>query len=51
VARCHAGLAAVAIRRGHCGSARQHFQMATAMYREMGMTFWLQKAEAQMDPT
>jgi tetratricopeptide (TPR) repeat protein len=51
VARCHAGLAAVCTRRGNSRAAKQHFRTATAMYREMRMTYWLQKAEARMDPT
>jgi hypothetical protein len=28
--------------------AREHLATATAMYREMGMTYWLTKAEAEM---
>jgi hypothetical protein len=27
---------------------RAHLATATTMYREMGMTFWLEKAEAEM---
>jgi hypothetical protein len=26
--------------------AQEHLTTATAMYREMGMTYWLEKAEA-----
>jgi hypothetical protein len=28
--------------------AREQLTTATAMYREMGMTFWLEKAEAEL---
>jgi hypothetical protein len=28
--------------------ARQHLATATTMYREMGMTYWLEKAEAEV---
>jgi tetratricopeptide (TPR) repeat protein len=28
--------------------AREHLATATAMYREMGMTYWLEQAEAEM---
>ena len=28
--------------------AQEHFTTATTMYREMGMTYWLEKAEAEM---
>jgi hypothetical protein len=27
--------------------AQEHFATATTMYREMGMTYWLEKAEAE----
>jgi hypothetical protein len=27
--------------------AREHLATAMAMYREMGMTYWLEKAEAE----
>jgi hypothetical protein len=28
--------------------AQEHLATATTMYREMGMTYWLEKAEAEM---
>jgi hypothetical protein len=28
--------------------AGKHLTIATTMYREMGMTYWLEKAEAEM---
>jgi len=32
----------------HAKFCREHLATATAMYREMGMTYWLGEAEAQM---
>jgi hypothetical protein len=29
-------------------AARNHLTIATTMYRDMGMTYWLEKAEAEM---
>jgi hypothetical protein len=34
-------------RTGKREQAQQHLATATTMYREMGMTFWLEKAEAE----
>jgi class 3 adenylate cyclase/tetratricopeptide (TPR) repeat protein len=45
VAHCHAGLARLYRRTGHQQRADEHFATATAMYREMSMTYWLEKAE------
>jgi hypothetical protein len=28
--------------------ARDHLNAATTMYRDMGMTYWLEQAEAEM---
>jgi len=28
--------------------AQEHLTTATAMYRDMGMTYWLEKAETEM---
>jgi hypothetical protein len=28
--------------------AQEHLSTATTMYRDMGMTYWLEKAEAEM---
>jgi hypothetical protein len=28
----------------------KHFGIATSLYREMGMTYWLEKAEAEAAP-
>src|SRR5262245_38867216 len=45
VAHCHLGLGALYRRTGDDTKAHEHLTTATAMYREMGMTFWLEKAE------
>jgi hypothetical protein len=29
--------------------AQEHLTTATTMYRDMGMTYWLEKAEAQVN--
>jgi hypothetical protein len=47
VAHCHAGLAKLHRRRADHRPEHVHFRTATTMYREMGMTFWLEKAEAE----
>ena len=44
-AHCHLGLGKLYRRRGDTAKAKEHLTAATAMYREMGMTFWLEKAE------
>jgi class 3 adenylate cyclase/tetratricopeptide (TPR) repeat protein len=46
VAHCHLGLGQLFQRTNKPATAREHLTTATAMYREMGMTFWLEKAEA-----
>jgi Tetratricopeptide repeat len=46
MAHCHTGLGTVYQRIGDGVKAHQHLATATTMYREMGMTFWLEKAEA-----
>ena len=48
VAHCHAGLAKLCRRTGKQRQADEYFSTATAMYREMGMRFWLDKAEAEL---
>jgi hypothetical protein len=45
IARCHAGLATLYRRTGEQRPAQRHFDAATTMYREMGMTYWLEKLE------
>ena len=48
VAHCHLGLGALYLRTGRASEASEHIAAATTMYREMGMTYWLEKAEAEM---
>ena len=48
VAHCHAGLAKLYHRAGKRIESDEHFRTATSMYREMGMTYWLEQAEAEM---
>jgi len=47
LAHCHLGLARLSIRTGEHQKARQHFTIATTMMREMGMRYWLEKAERE----
>jgi tetratricopeptide (TPR) repeat protein len=46
VAYCHSGLGKLYRRTGK-QQADEHFATATAMYREMGMTYWLEKAATE----
>src|SRR5262249_2394168 len=46
VAHCHLGLGKLYRRTREREKAQEHLTTATAMYREMGMTYWLEKAEA-----
>jgi hypothetical protein len=48
VAHCHLGLGKLSRRTGKREEAQEHLAMATTMYREMGMTYWLEKAEAEV---
>ena len=48
VAHCHLGLGTLCRRTGTQDQAREHFTTATTMYREMGMTYWPERAEAEM---
>ena len=48
VAHCHLGLGKLYRRTGDRAKAQEHLTTATAMYREMGMTFWLEKADAEL---
>jgi hypothetical protein len=47
VAHCHLGLGKLHKRTGNQQQAQEHLTVAISMYREMGMTYWLEKAEAQ----
>ena len=46
VAHCHLDLGKLHRRTGKREQAQGHLTTATAMYREMGMTYWLEKAAA-----
>jgi tetratricopeptide (TPR) repeat protein len=46
VAHCHIGLGELHRRTGKPEQARTHLATGTAMYREMDMRFWLERAEA-----
>jgi tetratricopeptide (TPR) repeat protein len=48
VAHCHLGLGKLYRRTDKREQAQEHLATATAMYRDMGMTYWLEKAEAEM---
>jgi tetratricopeptide (TPR) repeat protein len=46
VAHCHLGLGKLYRRTGKREQTQEHLRTATAMYRDMGMHFWLEQAEA-----
>jgi len=48
VAHCHLGLGKLYRRTGQREQAQEHLTTATTMYREMGMTYWLEQAEAEI---
>ena len=48
VAHCHLGLGKLYRRTGKREQAQEHLTRATAMYREMDMRFYLERAEAAM---
>ena len=48
VAHCHLGLGKVDRRTGERQEAQEHLTIATTMYREMGMQFWLERAETEL---
>jgi hypothetical protein len=48
IAHCHLGLGKLYRRTGQPEQAREHLTLATTLYREMDMRFWLEKAEAEM---
>lgn len=45
-AQCYLALGELAKRAGHRQDAQHHLKTAVSMFSEMGMTFWLEKAEA-----
>jgi hypothetical protein len=44
---CHLGLGKLYRRTGKREQAQEHLTTAATMYREMGMTYWLEQAEAE----
>jgi hypothetical protein len=48
VAHCYVGLGKVYRHTGKRRQAREHFTTATTMYREMGMPYWLEQAEVEL---
>ena len=48
VAHCHLGLGKLYRRTGKVREAHEHLTTATTMYRDMGMRFWLEQAEARL---
>jgi class 3 adenylate cyclase/tetratricopeptide (TPR) repeat protein len=47
VAHCHSGLAKLYRRVGKPIESDRHFTASTTMYREMGMTYWLEKIQKE----
>jgi tetratricopeptide (TPR) repeat protein len=48
VAHCHFGLGKLYRRSGDREQAQDHLATAMGMYREMGMTYWLEQSDAEM---
>jgi class 3 adenylate cyclase/tetratricopeptide (TPR) repeat protein len=48
IAHCHLGLGKLYRRTDNQEEAHEHLTVATTMYRDMGMTYWLEKTEAEM---
>jgi len=48
VAHCHLGLAKLGRQTGDQAKAAEHMTTAATMYRQMGMNFWLEKADAEL---
>ena len=47
VAHCHLGLGRLRLRAGRSGSAGEHLETATALYRAMEMAYWAERAEEE----
>jgi class 3 adenylate cyclase/tetratricopeptide (TPR) repeat protein len=47
IAHCHLGLGKLSRRTGKREQAQEHLTTATTMYREMGMTYWLEQTEKE----
>jgi tetratricopeptide (TPR) repeat protein len=50
VAHCYHGLGELFHRTGDGAKAHEQLTVAASMYREMGMTFWLEQAAAELGP-
>jgi class 3 adenylate cyclase/tetratricopeptide (TPR) repeat protein len=48
IAHCHLGLGKLYCRTGNRAQAREYLTTAATMYREMDMSFWLEKADAEL---
>jgi tetratricopeptide (TPR) repeat protein len=48
IAHCYLGLSKLYLLTGKREEAQEHLTMATTMYREMDMRFWLEQAEAEL---
>jgi hypothetical protein len=48
VAHCHLSVGKLFRRTGQRLHAQEHLTRAAAMYREMGMRFWLEQAETEL---
>jgi tetratricopeptide (TPR) repeat protein len=48
VSHCHLGLGTLYRRTGKRQEAEEHLTASSTMYRDMGLTYWLEKAEAEM---
>ena len=46
-AHCHLGLGKLYRRTGKREQAQEQLTTASTMYREMGMTYWLEQADAE----
>jgi hypothetical protein len=48
VAHCHLGLGKLYRRTGDTAKAQEHVTSAATLYRDMDMSFWLEKADAEL---
>src|SRR5262249_57190865 len=48
IAQCHLDLGKLCRRIDRAAEARAHLTTAAAMFRDMGMTYWLEKSEAEL---
>jgi len=49
LAHCHFSFGKLHRRTGQREQAQEHLTTATTMYREMGMSYWLEKAEKELE--